>query len=34
LEGVVSATAHLRRELPGFPAVIEQLATAKGGKAA
>lgn len=33
LEAVIAATAHLRRELPGFPAVIKQpaLAGVKGG---
>lgn len=35
IEAVISATAHLRRDLPGFPAVIKQPLTAvKGGKAA
>lgn len=35
LGDVIEATAHLRRDLPGFPAVIKQPLTAvKGGKAA
>lgn len=35
LEEVIAATAHLRRDLPGFPAVIKQpLTSVKGGKAA